>query len=569
MKTVRGKSSGVFGIQLAISCLVVIAVVISIIMGQWFLDFFNSNYIYEGIYIAQVDVSGKLPEEAENILMDRIQVPLAASIIELKSDLGTRSFSLAEIDFGYNIADAVRTAYSIGRKGNIIRRVAEILLARTRNANIGLEVTYNRQKLEDIIDGFYERTLVKMSESLISVSEDTLSIQSGHRGINIDKEKALQLAEEAIGNPGDITLDIPTQVILPSKIDVDKVYGSIFREPRNAVVLVENNEIVVSPHVNGRSIDRKTLAMFIEKAESNEDSFHSIELTITPPPLTQKEAEEMLFKDILAEASSRFYTNNKNDRNRGENIRIASEKIHNTLLGPGEVFSFNDVVGPRTAEAGYQVAHVYTAGEVVDGIGGGICQVSSTLYNAVLYAGLETVERWNHVFTVEYVPLGQDATVSYGSVDFKFRNSTAWPIRIEAEVTDTNLVIFRLVGTNEEPGKTIELVPEIKSVTPFSTVYIDDPSLPEGVEIIKQEGKKGYTVDTHKIVKMGNEISSSSILHRSTYKPLTRQVRRGTKKPEVPPSQPPEDPGHPGNATDTEDRQYPEDPEDIPVPEAS
>jgi vancomycin resistance protein YoaR len=408
-----------------------------------------------------------------------------------------------------------------------------------------------------------------MSESLISVSEDTLSIQSGHRGINIDKEKALQLAEEAIGNPGDITLDIPTQVILPSKIDVDKVYGSIFREPRNAVVLVENNEIVVSPHVNGRSIDRKTLAMFIEKAESNEDSFHSIELTITPPPLTQKEAEEMLFKDILAEASSRFYTNNKNDRNRGENIRIASEKIHNTLLGPGEVFSFNDVVGPRTAEAGYQVAHVYTAGEVVDGIGGGICQVSSTLYNAVLYAGLETVERWNHVFTVEYVPLGQDATVSYGSVDFKFRNSTAWPIRIEAEVTDTNLVIFRLVGTNEEPGKTIELVPEIKSVTPFSTVYIDDPSLPEGVEIIKQEGKKGYTVDTHKIVKMGNEISSSSILHRSTYKPLTRQVRRGTKKPEVPPSQPPEDPGHPGNATDTEDRQYPEDPEDIPVPEAS
>lgn len=597
MKTERVKTSGGFGIQLAVLSLVVVSIitiVLSIIIGHRFMDFYNSDYIYDGIYIAQMDVSGKVPEEAEKVLKEKIQEPLAAKTIELKSDLGTESFSLAEIDLSLNIPDAVRTAYSIGRKGNIFRRTAEIFLARTKNVNINLEISYSRQKLEDLIDDFYNRTLVRMNESLITVTEDTLFIHSGHRGFNIDKEKALHLIEEAIEKPGDITLEIPTQVILPSKIDIDKVYESVFREPQNAVVRVENNKVVVNPHVNGRSIDRNALARFIEKAESTEDTLNSIALIITPPSLTQEEAEKMLFKDILSEASSKFYTGNENDRNRGENIRLATKKIHNTLLGPGDVFSFNGVVGPRTAEAGYKVAHVYAAGEVVDDIGGGICQVSSTLYNAVLYAGLETVERWNHIFTVGYVPLGMDATVSYGSLDFKFRNSTPWPIRIEAEVTDTNHVIFRLVGTNEEPGKTIELVPEVKSVTPYNTVYIDDPSLPEGVEIIKQDGKKGYVVDTHKIVKVGSDILSNSILHRSTYKPLTKQIRRGTKKPVTPPSGPTEDPGqsenaddipdepgqsenstdipedseHGENATDVEDSQYPEKPEDIPVPES-
>jgi len=121
--------------------------------------------------------------------------------------------------------------------------------------------------------------------------------------------------------------------------------------------------------------------------------------------------------------------------------------------------------------------------------------------------------------------------VSYGSVDFKFRNSTGWPVRIEGEVTDDNEVIFRIVGTNEEPGKTVELVSEIKSTTPYNTVYIDDPNLLEGVEIVKQEGKEGYTVDTQKIVKNDDTIISNAVIHRSYYKPLTRQIRRGTKKP--------------------------------------
>ena len=161
--------------------------------------------------------------------------------------------------------------------------------------------------------------------------------------------------------------------------------------------------------------------------------------------------------------------------------------------------------------------------------------MSSTLYIASLCAGLETVERLNHIFTVAYVPLGQDATVSYGTVDFKFRNSTRWPVRIEAEITDKNEVIFRIVGTNDNPGRTIELVSEVKSMTPYNTVYIDDPDLFAGVEVVKQEGKEGYTVDTYKIVKNGDEILSNTLIHRSTYRPLTKQIRRGTK---TPPRQP-------------------------------
>jgi vancomycin resistance protein YoaR len=534
MKNVTGKNTGAFGIHITVVCIVVFLITGTTIFGRWVFSFLNYNNIYEGIAIAGYNVSGMSPEQAKSLLTDRLQDPVSGVSIRLESEIGSRTFFLSEIEYSYGIDIAVNKAYSIGHNGNIFRRVLEIINAKTSNVYIDVDYSYNQQKLEDIIGQFFAETFIKMKESDITISEDTITIYSGHAGMQIDKDKALRLIQNVLENPQETTLDIPVTVIVPSKIDVDKVYHEIYREPQDAFFRIENSQVIVEPHVNGRSADRDVLADFIETAVSNEDSVRSLTLVVTEPSLTKEEAERRLFTDILAESSSKFYTGNENDRNRAENIRLASNKINSTLLAPGDVFSFNEVVGPRTAAAGYKVAHVYTAGEVVDDIGGGICQVSSTLYIASLCAGLETVERLNHIFTVAYVPLGQDATVSYGTVDFKFRNSTRWPVRIEAEITDKNEVIFRIVGTNDNPGRTIELVSEVKSMTPYNTVYIDDPDLFTGVEVVKQEGKEGYTVDTYKIVKNGDEIISNTLIHRSTYKPLTKQIRRGTKTPPEP-----------------------------------
>lgn len=535
MKNVTGKSTGAFGINIAVVCIVVFLITGTTILGRWVFSFLNNNNIYDGISIEGYNVSGMAFDQAKNLLTDRLQEPASGVTIRLESKIGSRTFSLSEIEYSYDVDSAVNKAYSIGRNGSIFRRMMEIISIRKNNVNINVDYSYSQQKLEDIIEQFFAETFIKMNESDITISEDTITIYSGHAGMQIDMEKALRLIQNALENPQETTLDIPIAITVPSKIDVDKVYREIYREPQDAFFRIENDQVIVEPHVNGRSADRGVLADFIETAVSNEDSVRTLALVVTEPSLTKEEAERRLFTDILAESSSKFYTGNENDLNRGENIRLATNKINNTLLAPGDVFSFNEVVGPRTAAAGYKVAHVYTAGEVVDDIGGGICQVSSTLYIASLRAGLETVERLNHIFTVTYVPLGQDATVSYGTVDFKFRNSTRWPIRIETEITVNNEVIFRIIGTNDNPGRTIELVSEVKSMAPYNTVYIDDPDLFAGVEVVKQEGKEGYTVDTYKIVKNGDEILSNTLIHRSTYRPLAKQIRHGTKTPPEPP----------------------------------
>jgi hypothetical protein len=201
--------------------------------------------------------------------------------------------------------------------------------------------------------------------------------------------------------------------------------------------------------------------------------------------------------------------------------------INGKILLPGEVFSFNDTVGPRSEDGGYKTAHTYVAGKVIDGIGGGICQVSSTLYNAVLNADLEVVERRNHMFTVGYVPYGQDATVSYGTTDFRFKNSTSWPIKLNATVTKNNYIIFTFLGTNENPDKKVIMTQKIIKNIPFEIKYIDDPTLPAGKTIVKQEGKQGLIVETYKTIKDGTKVISQTKIHTSKYSPLTEEVRRG------------------------------------------
>jgi hypothetical protein len=209
-------------------------------------------------------------------------------------------------------------------------------------------------------------------------------------------------------------------------------------------------------------------------------------------------------------------------------MEIAAGKIDNLILAPGEEFSYNRIVGPRDIEHGYKEAHVFSGGKVIDGVGGGICQVSSTMYAAVLKADLKVTERRNHSFIVGYVPLGQDATAYYGGTDFRFVNSTNWPIQLSVKVSG-NKVNFTIKGTNETPEKTVIISNKILSETPFETRYTDDPTLPAGTTKVLQEGSKGYVVETYKTIKINGKVISQSLVNKSTYKPCTEEVLRGTK----------------------------------------
>jgi len=204
---------------------------------------------------------------------------------------------------------------------------------------------------------------------------------------------------------------------------------------KDAALEMVDGKIIVQPGVRGSTMDKEILiTKVMERPLKNK---YIIPIVVVNPKVSEKEIDELKPTTLLAEYTTEFVKN----INRTENIRLASEAIKGTLLAPGEVFSFNEIVGPRVEERGYLSAMVILGGEFTPGLGGGICQVSSTLYNAVLLAGLEVVERHPHSLKIDYVPVGRDATVTYGLKDFKFKNNTPGYLLLDYSITGQKLTL--------------------------------------------------------------------------------------------------------------------------------
>ena len=174
---------------------------------------------------------------------------------------------------------------------------------------------------------------------------------------------------------------------------------------------------------------------------------YTIELEYTYPETTINDLNINIFRDKLSSFTTYYDTSNKD---RSKNLELSAEKINGKIISPNEEFSYNLTVGARTIEAGYKEAKIYSNGQVVDGIGGGICQLSSTLYNAAFFANLDITERYNHQFLTSYVKEGRDATVVYGVKDFKFKNNRNLPIKIETTV-NSGVVTCSIYGIKENP----------------------------------------------------------------------------------------------------------------------
>lgn len=214
---------------------------------------------------------------------------------------------------------------------------------------------------------------------------------------------------------------------------------------------------------------------------------------------------------------------------RANNIILATRSINRKILMPGDTFSFNDVVGERTAEKGYQAAPVIIGNQIDSGLGGGICQVSSTLYNAILRANINSVERAHHSLPSHYVPLGMDATVDFGNLDYKFKNTLDYPLFIEADASG-GIVSFNIYS-NEALSSTItEVRSQVYQTLQPSVKYVDDPTLAVGQTEQTQAPSTGYKVKvTKKAIKNGVVISDE-VIADDFYKPVDAVIKRGTKK---------------------------------------
>lgn len=349
----------------------------------------------------------------------------------------------------------------------------------------------------------------------------TKAYDIGHKGNFIKRVKdviATQLNREDIK----LNSSYDTQYIRSRLEEISKEVG---REAKDASIVLKEQGFVITDEAEGRTLDINKSYDLI-KAQLDKVSAEDVELVvdITHPEIKRADLENI--KDKLGEYSTKF---NAADVDRTHNIKIAASSASHVLVKPGETFSLNKIMGPRLAKFGYKEAKVIINNELVPGIGGGVCQVSSTLYNAALLSNMGIVERRSHSLPSSYIPLGRDATISENYIDFKFQNTSKYPIYIYGEVRGS-WVRFSIYGKNENPGRTVKIRTEVVKKTEPQIKIIEDPTLPEGTEVEEKKAYTGYIVKSYRTVLENGKVVSVEELPLSNYRVVNGVKRVGTMK---------------------------------------
>lgn len=480
----------------------------------------NNTNIVSGVKIEGIDVSGLSKEEAEekiNLIYDNKK----ENDILLKYEDYDSSISPKLIETNYDVKSAVEEAIEIGKNKNIIANNYNILSALIGRKNVNVNMTINEEIANQSIEDIGSKIPGVVVEPDYYIENQTLIVTKGKEGLKIDTD---ELKEKIKSNLGDIQInqeyiEIPVFNKLPEEINIEKIYEEVHKEVQDAYYT--KNPFTIHPEIEGVDFNLEEAKALLQEDKEQ----YEIKLIITKPKVTTAQIGTEAFPDMLATFSTRYDASNVD---RSTNLKIAIQKINDKVIMPGEVFSYNQTLGNRTSAAGYKNAKIYEGGEVVDGIGGGICQVSSTLYNAVLLSNLDIVERSNHQFTTSYVPAGRDATVVYGQTDFKFKNSRDYAVKIKATISN-GIATVSIYGVKQETEYAITFNTKTISTIPFTVKYVDDTTLPVGTEKVKQNGANGVITETYIIKSLNGKVVSTNLLSKDTYNAMQKIILRGTK----------------------------------------
>ena len=478
----------------------------------------SNTKIISGVHIKGIDVGGLAKEEATQKLQGDLSAQLEKDITLNCEDYET-SINPAQIEFNYQIEDAVKEAYQIGREGNIFENNYQILATFMQKKNLPIAYQYNQENQKNLIADIEPNLPHALKQYSYYVEDGKLIITKGTEGYVIQQNELANRIIESIQKETqeEKKVEIPVEIKQPESIDLDKIHQEIYVEPQDAYYTT--NPFTVYPHVEGVDFDvEKAKEMLQEDKEE-----YTIPLKYTKPNVTTSQIGTEAFPDLLSSFSTKYDASNKN---RSNNLKLAINKINGVVLMPGEEFSYNKVVGERSIAAGYKEAKVYSNGQVVDGLGGGICQISSTLYNAVVYANLDVTSRRNHHFVTSYVKAGLDATVVYGSTDFKFKNTRSYPIKIVGSVGG-GVAKIDIYGIREETEYEVRLEPVVINTIPFTTKTITDSSLPAGKKVVEQKGANGVKTVTYKYLILNGRTVSKTVLSSDTYNPMQKIIRVG------------------------------------------
>ncbi|QNL44224.1 VanW family protein [Oscillibacter hominis] len=385
----------------------------------------------------------------------------------------------------------------------------------------GVDAVLQAEKLEELSPALAKKLSREPVNGAYTMGSEAVYITKAKDGYSLDPDTLVQVLSEALGKCDYESVSIPYTVVQGTVLTAQAVHTAAAREVKNAGYDAKTGSIYEA--VVGAEFDQEEAQRLLDEAEPGETV--EIPAVVEYPAVTADELRPLLFRDVLGT----YKTHVSGSSNRIGNVKKSAAAISGFVLNSGDVFSYNDVVGERTAARGYLPAPAYVKGETVDEIGGGICQTSSTLYMAALLSDLEIVTRAAHRYAPSYITKGMDATVSWGGPEFRFANNTDYPIKIVA-VYSKNFLTVTIYGTNLT-GKYVKMTKEDLSTTPFEVVYEDDPTLPTGTEKVKTTPYIGYKVRTYRnVYDASGKLISSTFEASSDYKVRNKVILRGTKE---------------------------------------
>ena len=492
----------------------------------------DDRLIFNNITVLDTNLGGMTYEEAANTIHQMTDPTYSQQDMVLNVNGTEIRFSPADTGAALDVDALVTAAYEYGRTGKRAEREAIRAQLETTAHEIRLMdyLALNTDAIRTTLDAHKDLFQSEYIPSSVEAQGDmpvldaadenfdpeakgqTLVLTMGNPGRNISMDDAFNQILEAYGrNELLVVIDTTEENQDPEPLDLDAAYEALCTPYADAYMDPTTFEVI--PEVYGYAFDLEEAKAQLETAAYGDVIEIPFELAV--PTVNAESLEALLFRDVL----STYKTKHTSNKARNNNLELACAAINGKILNPGEVFDYNTTLGKRTREAGYKAAPAYNGGATVDELGGGICQVSSTLYYCALLADLEIVTRTAHSYVSNYIPYGMDATVSWGGPEFRFSNNTNYPIRLEAHVAD-GYVHISIIGTDEKDYY-VEMEYDLVGMDyPEETVQTMTASEAAAAGYkdgqVIQTAYTGYSVNTYK-VKYSKETKEEISRAKETY----------------------------------------------------
>ncbi|MDD2627503.1 MAG: VanW family protein [Clostridia bacterium] len=485
--------------------------------------------VYKNVYLNGKSVTGMTIESLKEHLKKAQEEISKAELSVFQEKEEIIKILPEDIELEIDIVETEKKVFGFGRDSNILINNIEIISALLKKKEYSYTYKYNVNKLSEVTKEVKESLDNKAIKDnyILDEKEYKLIITKGKSGKSIEEEVFKKDIIDALTTKKN-KYKVNTVIVEPEVLDVDVVYSEVSKEPKDAYIDKTSTVIKLVPHQVGLDFNKDALRELLKKPENNvEEKVIEYKLEVKEPSIKTTDLKWDAYDYKITSYTTYFSTA---DKNRVNNLKISLELLNGKVLMPEETFSYGAIIGGATAAQGFLPAATFVGGRVTREVGGGVCQTVSTLYNVALLSNLEIVQRRAHSLPVGYVPGSRDATIYHPSIDFKFKNTRKYPVKIVTSINLGGNLTISLYGTKEENEYQVSISSRTLSTIPYKTEYVNDATLAEGKQVVTQNGSNGYVSEAYITKKLNGKVVSTTFLSKDTYKSVSKIVKVGTKK---------------------------------------